>query len=54
MVCSFRKGVTEGSEKREFGTAAVKENSSIETCPQTPLSLLNSKVTVCLMVLKRS
>ena len=25
---SFRRGVTEGSEKREFDTAAVRENSS--------------------------
>jgi hypothetical protein len=33
MVCSFRSGVsTEGLEKREFDTAAVKENSFIEIC----------------------
>ena len=32
-VCAvFISGVTEGSEKREFDTAAVMKNSSIETC----------------------
>ena len=32
-VCAvFISGVTKGSEKREFDTAAVMKNSSIETC----------------------
>ena len=32
FVAVFVSGVTERSEKREFYTAGVMENSSIETC----------------------